>query len=27
MAGLYVGGPGTLLASAGNDLNIIGATV
>jgi filamentous hemagglutinin family protein len=27
MAGLYVAGPGTLLASAGNDLNIIGATV
>jgi hypothetical protein len=27
MAGLYVGGPGRLLASAGNDLNIIGATV
>ncbi|PQA75673.1 hemagglutinin repeat-containing protein [Rhodoferax sp. TS-BS-61-7] len=27
MAGLYVAGPGTLLASAGNDLNIIGATI
>lgn len=27
MAGLYVAGPGTLLASAGNDLNIIGSTV